>query len=56
MSDKQPVKFLKYLDLAKTKSEALDNIYSLFWQNIKSGNAKRRSQRRRTVKDNRKSN
>ena len=32
------------------KSEALDNIYSLFKQNIKSCNAKRRRQRRRTVK------
>ena len=56
MSDKQPVKFLKYIDLARTKSEALDNIYSLFKQNIKSGNAKRRRQRWRTVKDNNRSN
>ena len=56
VSDKQPVKFLKYIDLARTKSEALDNIYSLFKQNIKSGNAKRRRQRRRTVKDNNRSN
>ena len=39
MSDKQPVKFLKYIELARTKSEALDHIYSLFKQNIKSGNA-----------------
>ena len=34
----------------RAKSEALDNIYSLFKQNIKSCNAKRRRQRRRTVK------
>ena len=40
----------KYIDLARAKSEALDNIYSLFKQNIKSCNAKRRKQRRRTVK------
>ena len=39
VSDKQPVKFLKYIELARTKSEALDHIYSLFKQNIKSGNA-----------------
>ena len=38
-------------DLARAKSEALDNIYSLFKQNIKSRNAKRRRQRRRTVKN-----
>ena len=38
MSDKQPVKFLKYIELARTKSEALDHIYSLFKKNIKSGN------------------
>ena len=37
-----------YIDLARTKSEAL--IYSLFKQNMKSCNAKRRRQRRRTVK------
>ena len=29
-----------YIDLARAKSEALDNIYSLFKQNIKSCNAK----------------
>ena len=39
MSDKQPVKFLKYIELVRTKSEALDHIYRLFKQNIKSGNA-----------------
>ena len=38
------------MDLAKAKSEAVDNIYSLFKQNIKWCNAKRRRQRRRTVK------
>ena len=32
------------------KNEALDNIFSLFKQNIKSCNAKRRRQRGRTVK------
>ena len=42
--------------LARTKSEALDNIYILFKQNIKSCNAKRRRQRRRTVKNNNRSN
>ena len=31
-----------YIELARAKSEALDNIYSLFKQNIKSCNAKRR--------------
>ena len=31
-----------YIDLARAKSEALDNIYSLLKQNIKSCNAKRR--------------
>ena len=35
------IRFL-YVDLARAKSEALDNIYSLFKQNIKSCNAKRR--------------
>ena len=30
------------IDLTRVKSEALDNIYSLFKQNIKSCNAKRR--------------
>ena len=43
---------IKYIDLARTKSEALDNIYSLFKQNIKSCNAKRR----KTVKNNNRSN
>ena len=43
-------------DLARAKSEALDNIYSLFKQNIKSRNAKRRRQHRRTVKNNNRSN
>ena len=33
---------MKYIDLARAKSEALDNIYSLFKENIKSCNAKRR--------------
>ena len=46
----------KYIDLARAKSEALDNIYSLFKQNIKSCNAKRRRQRRRTGKNNNRSN
>ena len=40
-----------YIDLARDKSEALDNIYSLFRHNIKSFNAKRR-----TVKNNNRSN
>ena len=43
------------MDLAKAKSEALDNIYSSF-KHIKSCNAKRRRQRRRTVKNNNRSN
>ena len=38
------------IDLARAKSEALDNIYSFFKQNINSCNAKQRRQRRRTVK------
>ena len=46
----------KYIDLARAKSEALDNIYSLFKQNIKSFNAKRRKEHRRTVKNNNRSN
>ena len=41
-----------YRDLARAKSEALDNIYSLFKQNIKWCNAKPRRQRRLTVKNN----
>ena len=36
-----------YTYLARAKSEALDNFYSLFKQNIKSCNAKRRRQRER---------
>ena len=32
------------IDLARAKSEALDNIYSLFKQNIKSCNAKQQRQ------------
>ena len=31
----------KYIDIARAKSEAPDNIYSLLKQNIKSCNAKR---------------
>ena len=31
---------LYYIDLSRAKSEALDNIYSLFKQNIKTCNAK----------------
>ena len=34
-------------DLARAKSEAFDNIYSLLKQNIKSCNAKRRRKRGR---------
>ena len=45
-----------YTDLARAKSEALDNVYSLFKENIKSCNAKRRRQRRRMVKNNNRSN
>ena len=44
-----------YRDLARAKSEALDNFCSLFKQNIKWCNAKRRRQRRLTVKNNNKS-
>ena len=44
------------IDLARAKREALDNIYSLFKQNIKSCNAKRRRQRQRTVKNKNRSN
>ena len=44
---------LIYIDLAKAKSEALDNNYSLLKQNIKSrDSAKRRRQLRRAVKNN----
>ena len=38
-----------YIDLARAKSEALDNIYSLLKQNIKSCNAKA-AKATRTVK------
>ena len=44
------------MDLARAKTEALDNIYSLLKQNIKSCNAKRRRQRRRSVKNKNRSN
>ena len=40
---------IKYIDLARAKIEALDNICSLFKQTIK-------SQRQRTVKNNNRSN
>ena len=43
-------------ELAKAKSEALDNIYSLFKQNKKQCNTLRRRQRRRTVKNSNRSN
>ena len=33
---------VQYIDLARAKSEALDNVFSLLKQNIKSCNAKRR--------------
>ena len=36
-----------YIDLARAKSEGLDNIYSLLKQNIKSCNAERQRQRER---------
>ena len=36
-----------YIDLARAKSEALNNIFSLPKQNIKLYNAKRRRQRER---------
>ena len=38
---------IKYEDLARSKSEALVNIYILLEQNIKSCNAQRRRQRKR---------
>ena len=44
------------MDLARAKSEALDNIYSSLKHDIKSCNAKRRRLRRRTVKNNNRSN
>ena len=53
---KKQIAFQWHMDLARAKSEAFDNIYSLFKQNIKSCNAKRRRQRRRTVKNNNRSN
>ena len=43
------ISILKYKDLAKAKSEAVVNIYSLLKQNIKSRNAERRRQRKRNV-------
>ena len=36
-----------YIDLARAKREALDNIYTLLQQNIKSFDAKRRRHRER---------
>ena len=39
------------IQISQAKSEALDDIYSLFKQNIKWCNAKRRRQRRRTAKN-----
>ena len=45
-----------YTDLARAKSKALDKIYGLFKQNIKSCNAKRRRQCQRMVKNNNRSN
>ena len=45
------------IDLTRAKSEALDNIYSLLKQNIKSCNVKqRRHPTPKTVKNNNKSN
>ena len=38
---------IKYEDLARSKSEALVNVYILLEQNIKSCNAQRRRQRKR---------
>ena len=43
------------MDLATAKSEALDNIFSSFKQNMKSCNAKG-GRKRRTVKNNNRSN
>ena len=43
------ITILKYIDLARTKSEAVVNIYRLLKQNVKSSNAKRRRQRKRDV-------
>ena len=53
---RERVRTLSYIDLARAKSEALDNIYNLCKQNIKSCNAKPRKQRRRPVKNNNRSN
>ena len=47
---------LIHTDLAGAKSEALDNIYSLLKQNIKSRDAKRRRQLLRAVENNNRSN
>ena len=41
---------IKYIDLAKSKSEALVNIYILLERNIKSCIAKRRQQERKQAK------
>ena len=43
----KPGRYIRYIDLASAKSVALDNIYSLLKQNIKSCNAKRRRQQER---------
>ena len=43
---------IKYIDLAKSKSEALVNIYILLERNIKSCIAKRRQQERKQAKKN----
>ena len=43
------ISILKYIDLARTKSKAVVNIYRLLKQNVKSSNAKRRRQRKRDV-------
>ena len=43
------ISILNYKALAKAKSEAVVNIYSLLKQDIKSCNAERRRQRKRNV-------
>ena len=43
------ISILKYMDLARAKSEAVVNIYSLLKQDIKSCNAERRRQQKRNV-------
>ena len=43
------ISILKYIDLARAKSEAVVDIYRLLKQNVKSSNAKRRRQRKRDV-------